>query len=107
VRDLALARSLEDFRREVDAPVFISAMAGIDRLRIASTSACRSQLGNCRGHLPRRRHLSRRRKVDRALRRDRGSLGAEVRVRLTKRGDDHLQVDLGYLTIVPRECSES
>jgi len=35
------------------------------------------------------------------------SLGAEVRVRSSKEGDDHLQVDLGYLTLVPRECSES
>ncbi|HEX4640442.1 MAG TPA: hypothetical protein VH252_03595, partial [Chthoniobacterales bacterium] len=35
------------------------------------------------------------------------SLGAEVRVRRHQEGDDHLQVDLGYLTIVPRECSES
>jgi len=25
---------------------------------------------------------------------------------LYQRGDDHLQVDLGYLTIVPRECSD-
>jgi hypothetical protein len=35
------------------------------------------------------------------------SLGAEVFVRRYKDGDDHLQVDLGYLTLVPRECSES
>ena len=35
------------------------------------------------------------------------ALGAEVRVRAYKEGDDHLQVDLGYLTVVPRECSES
>jgi hypothetical protein len=35
------------------------------------------------------------------------SLGAEVFVRPYQEGDDHLQVDLGYLTLVPRECSES
>ena len=105
---LALARYLEDFRREVDAPVFISANGGYrspaHRVNRASslhswgTAADIYRVGDT--YLNDEKSINR--YADIAV-----SLGAEVRVRPYQEGDDHLQVDLGYLTIVPRECSES
>lgn len=35
------------------------------------------------------------------------SLGAEVRVRPYAGGDDHLHFDLGFVTVTPRDCSET
>jgi len=105
---LALARYLEDFRREVDAPVFISANGGyrspahrINKgasLHSWGTAADIYRIGDT--YLDDEKSIARYAEI--AV-----SLGAEVRVRPYQRGDDHLQVDLGYLTIVPRECSES
>jgi hypothetical protein len=105
---LALARYLEDFRREVDAPVFVSANGGyrspahrINRgvsLHNWGTAADIYRVGDtC---LDDEKSINRYTGIA-------ASLGAEVRVRSYRDGDDHLQVDLGYLTIVPRECSES
>ncbi|HEV3410234.1 MAG TPA: hypothetical protein VG095_08060, partial [Chthoniobacterales bacterium] len=34
------------------------------------------------------------------------SLGAQVYVRPYAEGDDHLHIDLGFVTVTPRECSE-
>jgi len=104
---LALARYLEDFRREVDAPVFISANGGYRSpahrsnrgvsLHSWGTAADIYRVGDtC---LDDEKTIGRYAEI--AV-----SLGAEVRVRPCREGDDHLQVDLGYLTIVPRECSE-
>lgn len=105
---LALARYLEDFRREVDAPVFIGANGGyrspahrINRgssLHSWGTAADIYRVGDT--FLDDEKSIGRYAEIA-------GSLGAEVRVRPYEEGDDHLQVDLGYLTIVPRECSES
>jgi len=105
---LALARYLEDFRREVDAPVFISANGGyrspthrINRgvsLHSWGTAADIYRVGDT--YLDDEKSIARYAEI--AV-----SLGGEVRVRPYQEGDDHLQVDLGYLTIVPRECSES
>jgi len=105
---LALARYLEDFRREVDAPVFISANGGyrspahrINRgvsLHNWGTAADIYRVGDT--YLDDEKSIARYAEIA-------ASLGAEVRVRAYRDGDDHLQVDLGYLTIVPRECSES
>jgi hypothetical protein len=105
---LALARYLEDFRREVDTPVFISANGGyrssshkINRgmsLHNWGTAADIYRVGDT--------YLN----DEKAITRYAGiatSLGKEVFVRAYQEGDDHLQVDLGYLTLVPRECSES
>ena len=105
---LALARYLEDFRRQVDAPVFISANGGyrspthrINRgtsLHNWGTAADIFRVGDtC---LNDEKSITRYGEIA-------ASLGAEVHVRAHKEGDDHLQVDLGYLTLVPRECSES
>ena len=105
---LALARYLEDFRREVDAPVFISANGGyrspahrINKgmpLHCWGTAADIYRVGDT--YLDDEKSIGRFAEIA-------ASLGAEVRVRAYQQGDDHLQVDLGYLNIVPRECSES
>ena len=105
---LALARYLEDFRRQVDAPVFVAANGGyrspahrINRgisLHNWGTAADIYRVGDT--YLNDEKSITRYSEIAR-------SLGAEVHVRPYKEGDDHLQVDLGYLTLVPRECSES
>ena len=105
---LALARYLEDFRRQVDAPVFVSANGGyrspahrINRgltLHNWGTAADIYRVGDT--YLNDEKSIVRYGEIA-------ASLGAEVHARAYKAGDDHLQVDLGYLTIVPRECSES
>jgi hypothetical protein len=105
---LALARYLEDFRREVDAPVFISANGGYRSpahrankgvsLHSWGTAADIYRVGDT--YLNDEKSIARYAEI--AV-----SLGTEVRVRAYGEGDDHLQVDLGYLTIIPRECSES
>lgn len=105
---LALARYLEDFRREVNAPVFVSANGGYRSpahranrgvsLHNWGTAADIYRVGDT--YLNDEKTIARYAGIA-------GSLGAEVFVRPYKDGDDHLQVDLGYLTLVPRECSES
>jgi len=105
---LALARYLEDFRREVDAPVFISANGGYrspahrankaPTLHSWGTAADIYRIGD--SYLDDEKSITRYGRIA-------ASLGAEVFVRAYRDGDDHLQVDLGYLTLVPRECSES
>ena len=105
---LALARYLEDFRREVGAPVFISANGGYRSpshranngvsLHSWGTAADIYRVGDT--YLDDEKSIARYAEIA-------GSLGGEVRVRPYREGDDHLQVDLGYLTLVPRECSES
>ncbi|MEY2584477.1 MAG: hypothetical protein QOD80_503 [Verrucomicrobiota bacterium] len=105
---LALARYLEDFRREVEAPVFVSANGGyrspshlINRgvsLHNWGTAADIYRVGDT--YLNDEKSITRYAGIA-------ASLGTEVFVRPYKEGDDHLQVDLGYLTLVPRQCSES
>ena len=105
---LALARYLEDFRRQVDAPIFVSANGGyrspahrINRrvsLHSWGTAADIYRVGDT--SLNDEKSITRYGEIA-------ASLGAEVHVRSYQEGDDHLQVDLGYLTLVPRECSES
>jgi hypothetical protein len=105
---LALARYLEDFRRQVEAPVFVSANGGyrspahrINRgvtLHSWGTAADIYRVGDT--YLNDEKSIGRYGEIAAAL-------GGEVSVRPYKEGDDHLQVDLGYLTLVPRECSES
>jgi hypothetical protein len=105
---LALARYLEDFRREVDAPVFVSANGGYrspaHRLDQAATLHCWGTAADIYrvgdNYLNDEKTISRYGTVA-------ASLGAEIFVRPYVQGDDHLHVDLGYLTLVPRQCSES
>jgi hypothetical protein len=105
---LALARYLEDLRREVDAPVFIGANGGyrspahrsnkIPCVHSWGTAADIYRIGDT--------YLDNEKSIER-YGRIAASLGAEVFVGSYEPGDDHLKVDLGYLTLVPRECSES
>jgi hypothetical protein len=105
---LALARYLEAFRRHVDAPVFVSANGGyrspahrVNRgvtLHSWGTAADIYRVGDT--YLNDEKSIMRYGEIA-------ASLGAEVHVRAYRAGDDHVQVDLGYLTLVPRECSES
>ena len=37
----------------------------------------------------------------------RESLGPQVFVRPYTQGDDHLHIDLGFITVTPRNCSET
>ena len=104
---LALARYLEDLRREVDAPVFISANGGYrspahraNRRTGAhswGTAADIYRIGDT--YLDDEKAIDRHGQIA-------ASLGAEVFVRPYTPGDDHLHVDLGFLTLVPRACSE-
>jgi hypothetical protein len=109
---LLLARFLEDFRREVDAPVFVSANGGYrspahqiggaksvhawgtaaNIYRIADTFLCDT------------RSIEKYRTIA-------ASLGPAVFVRPfgPEKGQtsDHLHIDLGYVRLTPRECSEA
>ena len=105
---LALARYLEDFRRQVDAPVFVSANGGYRSP--AHRINCGASLHNWGTAADIYRVGDTYLNDEKSITRYGGiaaSLGAEVHVRPYQDGDDHLQVDLGYLTLVPLECSES
>jgi hypothetical protein len=107
-----LARFLEDFRREVDAPVFISANGGYrspahqigggKSIHAWGTAANVYRVGDT--------FLSDVRSIEK-YRAIAASLGPAVFVRPCgrERGqtDDHLHIDLGYVSLTPRECSEA
>jgi Peptidase M15 len=109
---VVIARFLEDFRREVDAPVFISAnggyrspahrVGGAKSIHAWGTAANIYRVGDT--------FLS----DARAIRKYRAiavSLSPAVFVRPfgRERGqtDDHLHIDLGFVSLTPRECSEA
>lgn len=107
-----LAVLLEDFRREVDAPVFISAnggyrspahqIGGAKSLHAWGTAANIYRIGDT--------FLSDAKSIEKygaiAV-----SLGPAVFVRRfgSRRGEthDHLHIDLGFATVTPRNCSEA
>jgi len=107
-----LARFLEDFRREVDAPVFISANGGYrspahqnggaKSIHAWGTAANIYRIGNI--------FLNDAKSIEKF-----GSIAASlspavfVRPFGLERGqtDDHLHIDLGFVSLVPRECSEA
>jgi hypothetical protein len=107
-----LARFLEDFRREVDAPVFISAnggyrspahqIGGAKSVHAWGTAANIYRVGDT--------YLSEAKSIEK-LRAIAGSLGPAVFVRPfgPERGqtDDHLHIDLGFASLTPRERSEA
>jgi len=107
-----LARFLEDFRREVDAPVFISAnggyrspahqIGGARSIHAWGTAANIYRVGDT--------FLSDARSIEK-YRAIAASLGPAVFVRPfgPERGqtDDHLHIDLGFASLTPRECSEA
>jgi len=107
-----LARFLEDFRREVDAPVFISAngayrspahqIGGAKSIHAWGTAANIYRVGDT--------FLSDAKSIEK-YRAIAASLGPAVFVRPfgPERGqtDDHLHIDLGFVSLTPRECSEA
>jgi peptidase M15-like protein len=109
---LLLARFLEDFRREVDAPVFISAnggyrspahqIGGAKSIHAWGTAANIYRVGDT--FLSDAKSNGKYRTVA-------ASLSPAVLVRSFGRDkgqtSDHLHIDLGYVGLIPRECSEA
>jgi len=107
-----LARFLEDFRREVDAPVFISAnggyrspahqIGGAKSIHAWGTAANIYRVGDT--------FLSDAKSIEK-YRAIASSLGPAIFVRPfgPEQGqtDDHLHIDLGFASLTPRECSEA
>jgi hypothetical protein len=107
-----LARFLEDFRREVDAPVFISAnggyrspahqIGGAKSIHAWGTAANIYRVGDT--FLDDAKSIERYGAIASALSglmlvRPFGSGAGET--------DDHLHLDLGFVSLTPRECSEA
>jgi Peptidase M15 len=107
-----LARLLEDFRREVDAPVFISAnggyrspahrIGGAKSTHAWGTAANIYRVGDT--FLSEAKSIEKYRAIAAAL-----SPAVFVRPFGREEGqtDDHLHIDLGYASLTPRECSEA
>ena len=107
-----LARFLEAFRREVDAPVFISANGGYrspahqnggaKSIHAWGTAANIYRIGDT--FLSDTKSMEKYRTIA-------ASLGPAVFVRQFGREkgqtSDHLHIDLGYVRLTPRECSEA
>jgi len=107
-----LARFLEDFRREVDAPVFISAnggyrspahqIGGAKSIHAWGTAANIYRIGDT---------LLNDAKSIQKFGSIAASLGPAVFVRPfgpeREQTDDHLHIDLGFVSLTPRECSEA
>ncbi|MFN2475644.1 MAG: hypothetical protein ABR526_04800 [Chthoniobacterales bacterium] len=104
---LLLARYLEDFRREVDAVVFISANGGYrspahlwngrKTPHAWATAADIYRVGDT--YLNDERSITKYGEIARGL-------GPDLFSRPYSLGDDHLHIDLGYVTVTPREISE-
>jgi hypothetical protein len=102
-----LARYLEDFRREADAVVFISANGAYRSPahhrnkkhgpHCWATAADIYRVGDT--YLDDEKAITR--YGDLA-----SSLGPEVFVKPYCDGDDHMHIDLGFITVTPRDCSE-
>ena len=109
---ILLATFLEDFRREVDAPVFISAnggyrspahqIGGAKSIHAWGTAANIYRIGDI--------FLNDAKSIERygAIA---SSLGRAVLVRpfgpSAGETDDHLHLDLGFVSLTPRECCEA
>ena len=107
-----LARFLEDFRREVDAPVFISAnggyrspahqIGGAKSIHAWGTAANIYRIGDI--------FLNDAKSIEK-FGSTAASLSPAVFVQAfgRERGqtDDHLHIDLGFVSLTPRECSEA
>jgi hypothetical protein len=107
-----LARFLEDFRREVDAPVFISAnggyrspahqIGGAKSIHSWGTAANIYRIGDI--------FLNDLKSIEKF-----GSIAASLSPavlvrpfgRERRQTDDHLHIDLGFVSLTPRECSEA
>lgn len=109
---LLLARFLEDFRREVDAPVFIGAnggyrspahqIGGAKSIHAWGTAANIYRVGDT--FLSDAKSIRKYRAVAASL-----SPAVFVRPFGVEEGEtnDHLHIDIGYTSLTPRECSEA
>ena len=109
---LLLARFLEDFRRQIDTPVFISAnggyrspahqIGGARSIHAWGTAANIYRVGDT--FLSDAKSIRKYRAVAASL-----SHAVFVRPFGREKGQtsDHLHIDLGYATLTPRECSEA
>ena len=109
---LLLARFLEDFRREVDAPVFVSAnggyrspahqIGGAKSIHAWGTAANIYRIGDT--FLCDTKSMEKYRTIAASL-----SPAVFVRPFGREKGQtsDHLHIDLGYARLTPRECSEA
>ena len=109
---LLLARLLEDFRREVDAPVFISAnggyrspahqIGGPKSIHAWGTAANIYRVGDT--FLSDAKSIGKYGAIAASL-----SPAVVVRPFGREKGQtsDHLHIDLGYASLTPRECSEA
>jgi Peptidase M15 len=107
-----LARFLEDFRRDVDSPVFISAnggyrspahqIGGAKSIHAWGTAANIYRVGDT--FLDDAKSIEKYGAIAASL-----SPAAFVRPFGSERGrtDDHLHIDLGFTGLTPRECSEA
>jgi hypothetical protein len=104
---VVLARYLEDFRREADGVVYVSANGGYrspaHQLNEPKSPHCWAtaadiyRVGDT--YLDGEKAISKYASVAE-------SLGPQVRVKPYAKGDDHLHIDLGFISLTPRECSE-
>ena len=102
-----LARYLEDFRREAGASIFVSANGGYRspahrRNHLKSphswaTAADIYRVGD--SYLNDEKSITRHGDLA-------SSLGPQVFARPYREGDDHLHIDLGFVCVTPRGCSE-
>jgi len=109
---LLLARFLEDFRREVDAPVFVSAnggyrspahqIGGARSIHAWGTAANIYRIGD--SFLSDTKSIQKYRTIAALL-----SPAVFVRPFGREKGQtsDHLHIDLGYVRLTPRECGEA
>jgi len=104
---LLIARYLEDLRREADSVVFVGANGGY---RSAAHQRNEPKSPHCwataadiyrvgTGYLNDEKSITKYSEMAQAL-------GPQVFVRPYTDGDDHLHIDLGYVTVTPRDCSE-
>lgn len=103
-----LARYLEDLRREADAVVFVRANGGYrspahqrnhgKTAHCWATAADIYRVGDT--YLDDERSLAKYGEIA-------NSLGPQLFVRPYAEGDDHLHLDLGFISVTPRESSEA
>ncbi|MDQ6861854.1 MAG: D-Ala-D-Ala carboxypeptidase family metallohydrolase [Verrucomicrobiota bacterium] len=102
-----LAGFLEGFRRAVESPVFVSANGGYrspaHRRNLAKSTHCWGTAADIYrvgdNYLDNEKTIARYAGIAE-------SLGMQVYVRPHTHGDDHLHIDLGYVTVTPRDCSD-
>jgi peptidase M15-like protein len=109
---LLIARFLEDFRREVDAPVFISAnggyrspahqIGGAKSIHAWGTAANIYRIGDT--FLCGARSIEKYRTIAASLS---PAVFARPFGREKGQTSDHLHIDLGYARLTPHECSEA